>query len=255
MDEPRLSAGLQLLPEVADVHLADVLVALEVVSPDTSREVGLGNDLPGLAHEVEQEPVFGRRQGETAHPAPRVVAPGVELEIRDPKDLRRRLAPAKHRAQMRGQDLEAERLDEVVIGPGVQPDDLIARRILGGQHQDPEIGLLATDLPTDGEAVRSGHEHVEHDRVGSPFADGAQREDAVRRRPHLVALACQRPCEDARHAVIVVRDEHPWRPVVTRHGKECQEKPDIWNLPVGPRRRCRMGLSLSFLLGDGSPWT
>jgi hypothetical protein len=41
MDQPRLAARFELLPEVTDVDLADVLVALEVVAPRVSSDFAI----------------------------------------------------------------------------------------------------------------------------------------------------------------------------------------------------------------------
>ena len=74
-------------------------------------------------------------------------------------------APPQHRPQPRGEFGEGERLDQVVVGPTIQPGDPILDVVEGREHQDgpgvpdPAKGRAGV------EAVESGQDHVEDDEV------------------------------------------------------------------------------------------
>ena len=70
----------------------------------------------------------------------------------------------------RREHLKAEGLDQVVVRAGVEPDDLIVRAVLRGEHEDAEIRTFAADASAHRETVGPGHEHVEDDRIGLPLA-------------------------------------------------------------------------------------
>ena len=90
------------------------------------------------------------------------------FSCRSPHDERRRAArraTAQQRAHAREQLLALERLDEVVVGAGVEPLDARFERVARGQHQDRHVVVLAQRLG-DLDPVEAGEAEVEHDEVG-----------------------------------------------------------------------------------------
>ena len=62
-----------------------------------------------------------------------------------------------------------ERLDQVVVGAGPQPADLLLDLPLGGEHDDRDVAggaFLGPDLRRDLVAVELGQHDVEQDQVG-----------------------------------------------------------------------------------------
>ena len=76
------------------------------------------------------------------------------------------IGPAQQRAQARLQLAQGERLDEVVVGAGVEALDAIVDRVARGEHQHgrPVTGL--PQAPADLEPVEPRHRDVEDDRFG-----------------------------------------------------------------------------------------
>ena len=69
--------------------------------------------------------------------------------------------PALEGADAGEQLAEVERLDEVVVGAGVEAADPVGRRVAGGEHQDRRRPLVATRPVDDLDALRAGHPPVE----------------------------------------------------------------------------------------------
>src|SRR5437588_12104474 len=59
---PAPEGPIDLLPQVADIDLHDVRIALEREVPDVIDQLGLGDDAVGVAHEELQQREFLRRQ-------------------------------------------------------------------------------------------------------------------------------------------------------------------------------------------------
>jgi hypothetical protein len=175
-------------------------------------QLGAGQDLARMAHEVLEEGELARRQVDrapVAHHAPRR---GVELQVADPKDRGALGGPAAHeRAQARQQLGERERLGQVVVGAGVEPRDPVGHRVARREHENgaPSAGLAqpAADL----EAVDVGQHQVENDRVVGVL--GPQPERVLPPPGHVdrVPLLLEGALEQAGHLDLVLHDEHPHR--------------------------------------------
>ncbi len=72
---------------------------------------------------------------------------------------------AKKRADACDELLVCERLHQVVVRAGLEPDDPIANGVAGGEHQDGQSISLGPELLADLDAVATRHHHVEHDEV------------------------------------------------------------------------------------------
>ena len=68
------------LREVADVHLDDVRVALEVDAPHVVEDLGLRRDVAVLAHQELEQRELARGQPDVGVAAARAARAGVELE-------------------------------------------------------------------------------------------------------------------------------------------------------------------------------
>ena len=110
-----------------------------------------------------------------------------------------------------GQQLgRVERLDEVVVGAGPQPADLLLDLALGGEHDDRDVGgaaLLAADLGRDLVAVELGQHDVEQDEVGRLGAPQAEPFRAVAGDDDVVALLLERVLQESLDVRVVVDDE------------------------------------------------
>ena len=72
---------------------------------------------------------------------------------------------AEQRADAGQQLLERERLDEVVVGAGVEARDAVRDRVARREHQDRCPVAVAAEPAAHREAVELGHEDVEHDEL------------------------------------------------------------------------------------------
>ena len=142
--------------------------------------------------------------------AAHLVRVGVELQVAD--DERRAAArrpAAQQRAQAGEQLLALERLDEVVVGAGVEALDARLDGVARGQHEDRHVAVVAQQA-RDVDAVELRQAEVEDDEVGRELARVAERRLAVVARARLVALHAQRAQQDLGDLVVVLDDEHAW---------------------------------------------
>ena len=119
-----------------------------------------------MLEEQLQERVLGARELDRALAAPHLVRARVEHEVGEAQVGRARLlAPPQQRAQPRPQLAQRERLDEVVVGAGVEPVDAVVDRVARGQHQHRRAVAGRAQPAADLEPVEPRHRDVEHDRV------------------------------------------------------------------------------------------
>ena len=104
--------------------------------------------------------------------------------------------------------LGLERLDDVVVGAGLEPDDDVDGVALGGQHHDRDAGLGA-DLLADVDAVLAGQHQVEQHQVGPVVAERLERLVTAGDHPALEALLAEHDREHLGQRGVVVDDEDP----------------------------------------------
>ena len=76
--------------------------------------------------------------------------------------------------------LQRERLDQVVVGAGVEAGQLVVERVARGQHQHRRLlARLVAQLAADLQAVHAGQVEVEHDGVEVVDHGQVQAGDAV----------------------------------------------------------------------------
>ena len=86
---------------------------------------------------------------------------------------------AQLRAQAGQQHRELERLGDVVVGAGVEPEDRVGVGLGGGQHDDRRLDPVAAHQAADLAAVDVGQADVEQDRVEVVALGQLQRPAAV----------------------------------------------------------------------------
>jgi CRP/FNR family transcriptional regulator, cyclic AMP receptor protein len=109
--------------------------------------------------------------------------------------------------QPRLQLTQRERLDEIVVGAGVEPLDAIVDRVARGEHQHRRAIARRPHAAADLKAVKAGHRDVEDDRVGRRSRHAIQGLDAVGGEVDLVALERQRALQRRAHGRLVVDDQ------------------------------------------------
>ena len=116
---------------------------------------------------------------------------------------------AEQRAHAREQLGERERLDDVVVGAGIEPRDAVGDLVARRQHQHRQAAAAPPEPPADLEAVDVRHQHVEHDEIGlvAVALQPLERLGAVGGELDLVALEPERAAERLAHRRVVVDDE------------------------------------------------
>ena len=117
-------------------------------------------------------------------------------------------ATPHERAKPREQLGERERLQQVVVGAGIEPGDAILDRIARREHQHRRPDAPLAQSPAHLDPVEAGQHQVEHDRVvlrGRP-----QRERIVARPRDVdsVPLLDEAAAQQARHLELVLDHEY-----------------------------------------------
>src|SRR5690606_14526241 len=105
--------------------------------------------------------------------------------------------------------LDAEGLDEVVVGTGVEPRDLVVYRVLGGEDDYRRVAGLA-DAPGDLEAVEDGQHEVEDHQVGVEFTELREAGYAVVADHRFIALGLQLEVDELGDLLLVFDDQYKW---------------------------------------------
>ena len=176
----RISGGSpELAPQAGDVAVDDVGLGRAV--PDLLDRT-LARDRPArlAQQQLEQRRLAAGQLDRSARRAwPCALRGRGEIGVGEQRPRRR--AAAGQRPDPRDQLLHRERLDQVVVGAGLEPGDAVGHGIARGQHQDRRRQPLAAQPAADREAVEPRHRHVEHDHVGGGALGRHQRGAAVGR--------------------------------------------------------------------------
>ncbi len=126
-------------------------------------------------------------------------------------------------AHARQQFVGGERLDEVIVGAGLQALDL---RLLAGAGRQQDQGhvldrFVRADLADQAETIEARHHHVAEHQVGRVAQDRRERRLAIGRRVHVVVVFEQRAYINAHVVVVVHYQQAGARPVRHRgtHGR------------------------------------
>src|SRR5215218_6778890 len=165
-----IERSVDLAPEIPDVHLDHVGVALEVLAPHPLEQLLLADDLAGVAEQGLEEGELAGRQRDVDVAAAAAAGDDVEGEVAELERLEVVVGPAPgERLEAGDQHHERERLGEEVVGTRVERLGLVVLAVLGGQHEDrrPDLGLpqAAAHLV----AVHRRQHDVEHHQVVVAF--------------------------------------------------------------------------------------
>jgi hypothetical protein len=122
--------------------------------------------------------------------------------------LARRLGAPQQRAQPRLELLQCERLDEVVVGAGVQAGHAVVDGVARGQHQHGRAVAGLAQALADLQAVDSRHGNVENDRVEPRLGQPVERLAAVGGELDFVSVQPQRAIERGAHGRLIIDDQH-----------------------------------------------
>ena len=191
------------------------------MAPDALVDHVAWEHLVRVAQQQLEQALLGAGEVERAVAAAGAVVREVEFEVAISEALAFvgvGRGATQQRAHAGVQLIERERLDEVVVGTGVEARDAVADRVAGGQHQDRRAVAPLAHPPADGQAVEAWHRDVEHDRVEVSARELVQRFSAVCGAFHVIALDDERAPQRAGECWVVVHDQelvgsplHRWR--------------------------------------------
>ena len=139
------------------------------------------------------------------------VAAGVDDDVADhQRPGAGAAAAAQQRLQAGGQLRDGERLDEVVVGAGLQAGDAVLDLVARGQDADGDVDAAGAQALDDRHPVEVGHRHVEDDDSRRALGDRLERLTATGGRGHGKALEAQRALEGLPDGGLVVDDEDQW---------------------------------------------
>ena len=129
-----------------------------------------------LARELERRAVERRAAGAGSSRS------AVDLDRRVGRRRRVAAAAPQHGADARDHLGRAERLDDVVVGAELEPDDPVGLGPARGEHDDRDAGLAGAARGTTSRPSPSGSADVEQDEVGSCAVERARAPTARWRR-------------------------------------------------------------------------
>ena len=209
LDEARLAFRFQLLAQPLDMNVDDVGFGEEAVAPDGVVDAIAREDLARVAHEIFEELVFGQRQVDWTFAAHHLVRRGVQAQVgEDERFLMLVSGAAQQRADAGQQLVERERLDEVVVGTGVEAGDAIGDAVAGGQQQDRQARLGRAQTAADLQSVDTGQHDINDDEIGQLAEGFVERLFAGFGEIDLVAGEDQAASHHGENLGVVVDDEH-----------------------------------------------
>ena len=135
----------------------------------------------------------------------------VEDEVAHTQETALPLESSAQQGPQAGQQFgQRERLDQVVVGPGIEALDPVVDGVAGRQHQDRRVVAGAAHAPAHGEAVDVGQPEIEDERVGRRLGKCLERFAARGYRDDVVPLEPERTVDGPPHGLIVVdhQDAH-----------------------------------------------
>src|SRR6202162_4286889 len=205
---------IELLAQRVDVDVDDVRRELEGVLPDARLDLGAGHDLaPAPEEELEERPLPGRQAGHLASPR-HLARLGIVRQVseRQRPGLRRLRAPRKS-AQPGKELAKGESLDDVVVGPCVQPFDLVLDRVPRRQHEDLDADASRANLAADIQPVAgAGEQEVENQQVERAGLEPREGGIGIAHGLDRVALLRQSLLQELRDLGLVLDDKHSHDP-------------------------------------------
>ena len=179
--------------------------------PDLAHDPLAGHDASGIADQQRQQVELLRAQRELVAVAPRPARADIDRHRARPQRLRlRHRRVLGHPAQVgahAGQQLrEPERLDEVVVGAGVEAGDDVELLVARREDQDRQLGSRAAQSPADLDAVDVRQAEIEDHEVHGGVGGGGCA-GAAGKPPDRQALALQDAREPGGDRVVVLHEQ------------------------------------------------
>ena len=213
VQQPRAATGFQLAAQVSDEYVDDVGVGGEVVAPHQFQQL-CARQHRGLVlgqHGQQVELTLGQVDVDAVDPG--APARDVDLQRADRDGFRGRRrggsAAAQQRAHPRHQLGQHERLDQVVVGAGLQAGHPVVDRAARGQDADRHVVVHRPQRGHHADAVQHRHVDVEHDRIRPGFGGAAQCLGAVDCGRYLEAGQPQSALQRRKHVGVVVDNQNP----------------------------------------------
>jgi D-alanyl-D-alanine carboxypeptidase/D-alanyl-D-alanine-endopeptidase (penicillin-binding protein 4) len=210
------------LAQVVEVAAQGVGVGQQV-APHLALDVAAADHPRRLAHQDGEQLQADRRDREVLAAALQAQRRGVEHQVAHAQHLGADLAAvaADQGAHARFQFADLERLDQVIVGAGVEADQLVLQRVAGGQHQHRggALGVLA-QLAAKIQTIHAGQHQVQHDHVVAVLGGQAQAGHAVRGIVEAVAAALEELADHLGDAAVVFDQQDQAGAVFSRlHGR------------------------------------
>src|SRR5579883_1797831 len=208
-------------PQVSHVYLDDIGFTQKIITPYAVEDCLAVQHLARMTHKQVEKIIFGRGQFDLAIAAQNLARGGIQLEVAELQNLLMRrtaiLAPApalaaQNRANTRHQFLEAKRLGQVIVGPGIQPRDAIAHVVFGGEHQDGNIlrGRVGAQPSANLQAVHPRQHNIQDDQIGVDALSRRQPLGAIHRCFYQKALVLESELDKLDDVLLVVDDQDHW---------------------------------------------
>ena len=209
------------------MHVHEPGVRRVPVAPDLFQQHLASEDLPGLAGQRDEQVELERSQADRVTRARHRVPGHVDGQVADGELLRRGrgLAP-KPGADPSDELLGLERLDDVVVGAGLEAEHDVDRVGLGRQHHDrhPRLG---PDLLADIDAVAAREHQVEQHQVGLGVPEDADGTQPVAAEDRVETLPPQHDSQHLGQGRIIIHYEYasPHGPIVAPDGRKRRNEP------------------------------
>src|SRR5260221_8638688 len=126
--------------QAADVDFDEVRERIECVVPDVLRDLLASDDPAGVQRQELEQSVLLRRQQQFDAAAQDPMRARIDAQVADLEDgVLPRTAPAQYGSQPRQKLSKLERLDQVVVGSGVESLPAVGQRVARGEHEDAHI--------------------------------------------------------------------------------------------------------------------
>src|ERR1700676_68781 len=201
---------LQLSSDPAHQDPQVLRLGLVLGSPDVVEELALGHQSAGVAdQDLDDVPLLGCEVDVLSVPGhPLVDQVDGELLGLHPGCLVAGGDPPERRPEAGQQLVHAERLGDVVVGPGVEGLHLAHALMAGGKDDDGDRAP-APDAPDHIDAVDAREAQVQQDQVGMPVGGHVEALLAGAGHDHLVAPGGQADGQGLQQLGIVIADEDP----------------------------------------------
>ena len=152
--------------QAVDVHAQRIRIR-QLLAPDAGLEFLARHHRRRGFHQRLQDLQRGRVELQQLALAPHFERVEVVFEVGDVQHARlHALAATRQRIEAHLDFLQRERLDQVVVGAGIEAGELVVEGVARGQHQHRRLlARFVAQLAADLEAVHAGQVEVQHDRV------------------------------------------------------------------------------------------